>query len=123
MGVAANENAGARATCERCGEACKVAEQRNEDARMLRLAKEAKGLCANCAVTEWFVVSRLAEMHPSLPKGLESPSVQAQFATLMRGMGADMKPEEINWTKVVEHWTLPFPSTQRARRKTGARRG
>ncbi len=124
MGVVANENARTRATCERCGETCKVAEHRDENAKMLRHADKPKGLCANCAVTQWFIVMGLAEMHPSLPKALELPHVQKQFAAVMASGGADMKPEEINWTKVVEHWTLPFPGvTARARRKSGARRG
>lgn len=123
MGVVANENAGARATCERCSETCKVADRRDEDAKMLKKAAEPKGLCASCAVTEWFIVTGLAEMHPSLPKALDLPHVQKQFAAVMASGGADMKPEEIDWSRVIRHWNLPFSSKARARRKSGARRG
>ncbi|RTL26452.1 MAG: hypothetical protein EKK55_07720 [Rhodocyclaceae bacterium] len=121
MTIVANQNAGQPATCKRCGEPCKVAEARNEDARMLRLSKTPEGYCANCAVAEWFFVMNFREMHPTLPKGLDLPHVQAQFAVLMKNAGADMDPAEINWGKVIEHWDLPF--AKRAKGRSPRRRG
>jgi hypothetical protein len=43
------------------------------------------------------------------PAQLLWPPVQEQFARLMVAAGADMKPGEIDWKKVVENWHLPFP--------------
>ena len=102
--------AGQVATCERCGDPCKVADKRKDDATMLRLAKEPKGFCANCAVTEWLMLADRTGMIPEIePKHFLVPAIQAQFAQLMRTAKSDMDPREINWTKVVEHWNLPMP--------------
>jgi hypothetical protein len=98
----ANDNAGAIATCGRCGDPCRVAEAMDEDAKMLRLSKVPEGNCVNCAVAEWFYVTGLREAHPDLPAGLDAKPVQDQFAKIMKGQRADARPEEINWTGVAQ---------------------
>lgn len=100
-------NEGTVARCSRCGDPCKVASDANPDAKMLRYAKEPKGLCVNCAVAEWFLVSGMREMHPGA-SSLRHKSVQDQFARVMFAHAADAKPPEINWEKVIANWDLPF---------------
>lgn len=97
--------------CKRCGTRCKVAGPRNSNAKMLRLSKEPKGLCVNCAVHDW-----LRNTYPpniilaqSGPKILLYPHIQKQFADIMRTGFADAKPDEIDWDRIVENWDLPFP--------------
>lgn len=124
--------AGRVATCSRCGDPCKVSEARDPKAKMLRCAEKPSGYCVNCAVAEWFYVTGLREGCPD-PKGLLVPQIQEQFAKIMAASNADAKPSEINWTKVVANWDLPFrvgakktidpvahplpPPVRRARRK------
>ena len=96
--------------CERCGARCKVAGQRDSDAKMLRHSKEPKGLCVNCAVHDW-----LRNTYPpnillaqSGPKILLYSHIQDQFAEIMQVGFADAKPDEINWQMIVDNWELPF---------------
>lgn len=97
--------------CERCKAYCKVVGPRNSKAKMLRLSKEPKGLCINCAVHDWLRNTYppnilLAQSGPNI---LLYPHIQKQFADIMRIGFADAKPDEINWNLIVENWDLPFP--------------
>lgn len=119
---------GTTACCGRCQIPLKVATQRDPQATMLRLATEPKGLCANCAVTEWLIVANRSGMIPEIePQHFLAVPVQEQFARLMRTAHADMNPAEINWKWVVDHWHLPFPGLpakglpKAPRRRKGAR--
>lgn len=125
--------AGRVAYCSRCGDPCKVADTKDPAAKMLRAADKPSGYCVNCAVAEWFYVTGSREICPD-PKGLLVPQIQEQFAKIMAASNADAKPPEINWTKVVANWDLPFrigakktvdpvahplpPPIRRARRKS-----
>ena len=113
--LAANQNAGAVAHCERCGDLCKVAPDKNPNATMLRAADEPKGQCVNCAVAEWFFAIGLTEAHPDLPAGLNAKPVQEQFGRLMKTAISDATLTEINWTKVIANWNLPFKGAKKAR--------
>lgn len=97
--------------CERCGAHCRVDALRSSDAKMLRRSKEPKGLCINCAVSDW-----LRNTYPpnillaqSGPKVLLFPHIQEQFAEIMKVGFADAKPDEIVWQRIVDNWELPFP--------------
>lgn len=95
--------------CERCGARCLVEPPQESKAKMLRRSKK-KGLCVNCAVTDWFrntypINMQLAEYGPGI---LAHPHIRELFADIMRTAGADAKPEEINWNLVNENWDLPF---------------
>lgn len=104
-------SAGQTAECERCGDVCRVAQSRKVDATMLRASEKPKGFCANCAVTEWLMVADKTHMIPDIiPEHFLVPAVQEQFAKLMATAISDMDPREINWSKVVEHWSLPMPN-------------
>lgn len=97
--------------CERCGIQCKAGGTRSLKAKMLRLSKEPKGLCVNCAVHDWLrntypVNIQLAQYGP---KGLDHPQIQQLFTEIMQSNFADAKPDEINWNLIVENWDLPFP--------------
>lgn len=107
MAMPASPPAGRLGKCERCGDLCKVAAEKNPAAEMLRLAEEPKGYCVNCAVAEWFWVSRSRAMVPE-PDSLLWKPVQDQFAKIMVTARADAKPEEIDWKRVVANWNLPF---------------
>jgi hypothetical protein len=78
---------------------------------MLRHAKVPKGNCINCAVAEWFVVTGLRET--TEPKELLLPHIQTPFAVIMKMSKADGTPAEINWSKVVANWSLPFHTGKR----------
>lgn len=121
--------AGRVAKCSRCGDPCRVADKTNKEARLLKHAEQPKGNCSSCAVVEWFWIAGCRELVPD-PSNLAHKHVQEQFARVMISGGADMKPSEINWTKVIEHWNLPFvvgnksydpnqppPTAKRSRRK------
>lgn len=114
--LAANQNAGAIAHCNRCGDPCRVAPEKNPDATMLRKAAEPNGQCVNCAVAEWFFVTGLTEAHPDLPAGLDAKPVQEQFGKIMKTSISDATLAEINWTKVIANWNLPFKGAKKARR-------
>ncbi len=114
--LAANQNAGAIAACERCGDPCRVATKTNPDARLLKHATEPKGFCANCAVAEWFSQHEMISQIGDLPNALLIKPIQEQFMKVMIAGGADMKPNEITWTKVGQHWNLPFPKRTKTRR-------
>ena len=97
--------------CGRCGVRLRVDGSQNSQAKMLRRAKQPKGLCVNCAVHDWLrniypVNMLLAE---SGPKGLALPHIQEQFAGIMRVGMADALPDEISWELIIENWDLPFP--------------
>lgn len=111
------------AHCDRCGDPCKVNPNRNPDARMLRHAAEPKGFCVNCAVTQWFMNMEETIPMKDLPNALRAKPVQEQFCRLIQSANADAKPEEINWTKVVEHWALPFPKPPKKSRSKKAKKG
>jgi hypothetical protein len=96
--------------CERCGMHVRLAGPRNPDAKLLRRAKEPRGLCINCAVHDWMrntypVNSILDEGGPKI---LLHESVRQQFNAIMALGGADARPDEINWNLIVENWDLPF---------------
>ena len=114
--LAANQNAGAIAHCERCGDPCQVAPEKNPNATMLRAATVPKGQCVNCAVAHWFLVMGLTETHPTLPAGLDAQPVQEQFGRLMKVAISGASLAEINWTKVIANWSLPFPKRAKTRR-------
>jgi hypothetical protein len=106
--------------CDRCGIPCKVAEKGNEDARLLRKSTKPQGYCPDCGVAHFLqVISPMGQLIHDPAKQLLWEPAQKQFAEVMRAGGADMKPEEINWEKVVTNWALPFP--EQAKRKRGKR--
>lgn len=99
------------AFCERCGRMLRVAGPRNPDAKMLRRAKNPKGLCVNCATHDWLrntypVNMQLAEKGPGI---LLYPHIRDVFRHLLSTACADAKLDEINWNLIVENWELPFP--------------
>lgn len=111
-----NPDAGELTTCSRCGEPVRVASTRNLDARMLQhAASAADGHCVNCATAAWFVAMEMREDVVD-PQVLLRSDVQAAYGRIMQASGADAKPAEINWPKVVEHWHLPFATRRRTAR-------
>ena len=103
--------------CDRCGAPCRISPRRDPDAKLLRHATpQESGLCADCAVAEWFVVSDLRDSMD--PRALLLPHVQAQFVAVMRAGRADLTPAEIHWERVVANWHLPFVVTRRSGRTT-----
>lgn len=105
--LVSNSEAGQLTQCTRCSDTCRVAEDRNPDARFLRHSLEPKGYCVNCAVTEFLWVMGCRELNPR-PEDLRVPAVQEQFAKVVLSGHSDAKPDEINWEKVIAGWDLPF---------------
>jgi hypothetical protein len=106
--------------CDRCGVPCRVATESNEDARLLRKSTKPQGYCADCGVAHFLqVISPMGQLITDPAKQLLWEPAQKQFAEVMKAGGADLKPEEINWGKVVLDWALPFPEqTKKARRRS-----
>jgi hypothetical protein len=100
-------DSGAVGKCERCGDPCKVAPQKNPDARMLRASTVPQGYCVNCSVAEFFYVTGSRAICPD-PSSLRLKPIQEQFTRVMVAGKADAKPLEINWGHVIAHWDLPF---------------
>lgn len=135
------------ANCERCGIRCRVNGPGNQDARLLRLASEARGYCVNCAVAEWFQSQDMLMELLSRPRCqtcgghrdaklygerkctcekpkiataqemLRLPHVQALFARILVAGHADVNPAQIDWDEVIANWHLPFAKPKRKRRK------
>lgn len=98
--------------CERCKAPCKIGGARNPDAKMLRRSSEPKGLCINCAVQDFlrntYPVNIL--LAQSGPQVLLYPHLREPFADIMRAGLADAKLDEIDWSRIVKNWDLPFPN-------------
>ena len=99
--------------CARCGLRCRVASDRNPNAKMLRKSAVPTGLCATCAAHDWlrntYPTNMILNESQHGPRILLSPSIREQFAEIMRGQNADAKPDEINWNLMIENWDLPWP--------------
>lgn len=91
--------------CDRCGREATGAKG-DESARMLRRAEH--GECGECAVV--LFIQSLNNMHGGHmigdPKALLLPHVQEQFAAVMLAGMAEMKPDEIDWERVVQLWDI-----------------
>src|SRR5262245_33724497 len=100
----------AEAECGRCHVPLRVGGPGKADARVHRLAKDAKGLCVNCATHDFlrstYPVNMLLDQ--SGPQGLMHPQIQEQFAAIMRTGGSDASPDEISWETIVRNWELPW---------------
>jgi len=44
---------------------------------------------------------------------LRHPTIQAQFAEILRVGGSEMNPDEIDWDNVIGQWNLPWPKKYR----------
>ncbi|MFN5959197.1 MAG: hypothetical protein ACK462_14815, partial [Planctomyces sp.] len=62
-----NPNAGRIVNCDRCAVRCRIAATSNDQARLLKHAKD-RGFCPNCAITAW------------LRRFIESPHMKAALA-------------------------------------------
>jgi hypothetical protein len=109
-------------TCERCAKPCRVAESNTPDARLLRKSLIPKGLCLECATTEFLRVTEplgmLIEQHG--PECLRLEHIQKQFEVILLAGRSDAGPGEIDWDVVIANWHLPFPPPKGGR--TGGRR-
>jgi hypothetical protein len=134
------------ANCDRCGVRLKVGSPPNEDARLLKRATVAQGVCVNCAVTAWFQTiepireimgnprcqtcgkqksneyDRHRQCTCAKPKFhtpqeiVALPHVQAIFAQILAAGNSDAKPDEIDWLEVAANWDLPMPKKRKKRK-------
>lgn len=106
-----NSSIGAECNCERCGVRCRVGATKPSTAKMLRRAAKPKGVCNNCAVSEWlantYPVNMIIEESQHGPAVLLFQPIQEQFTAIMKG-NSDMEPGEINWQTIVNNWSLPL---------------
>ena len=97
--------------CVRCGKLCRPAESSNPGARPFRKAK--KGLCANCAVTQFLLCDDLEALHMGLLRNgievLKNPNIQNQFTQILKVGESELLAENIDWDTVIQQWDLPFP--------------
>lgn len=103
------QNAGALATCERCGRQCQVAPSRREDSKPFRLAKVPKGVCPECVMTQFLYTTYPVNMQidEAGPELLLNPMIPQAFEMSGLLQGCDLSIEEINWQRVVDNWKLP----------------
>lgn len=109
--------------CDRCGALCQVGADCNPDARLMRKSAVPKGLCVDCAMTNWL---KSIEPLPGLferrgPEVLLQPAIQVQVAQVLMAANADARADEVNWRTVITNWPLPFPSKRRARGREAGR--
>jgi hypothetical protein len=102
-------------SCDRCGRPCQVAPDRNPDARLLRKSAVPKGLCVDCATTEWLLNTYPCNLllDQSGPDVLRHGAIQEQFAAIMISGNADARPDEINWERVIANWDLPVKQVKK----------
>lgn len=95
--------------CERCGLPLRVAEPSNPKAELLRRSKEPKGVCLDCATTEWLMNNYPGNMllDRNGPKVLLQPPFQQRFGQIMQAGNADAPLDEIDWERIVANWELP----------------
>lgn len=86
----------------------RVNPDRNPDARLLRHSLT-EGVCANCAATAFLKGTEplATVMRGRGPEMLRDERVAAQFAAVMAAGGADARPDEIDWSTVIDQWWLP----------------
>ena len=97
--------------CLRCGRQCQPGKSNNSEARPFRRAK--KGLCPDCAVTHFLLCPELEVLRIGILREgirtLKNPTIQAQFAEILKIGKSEMSIDEINWDRVIDQWELPFP--------------
>ena len=106
-------NTNPNARCDRCGRPCLGAPTEKPEARAFR--KAVKGVCLDCAVV--LFLQRLANMYGpgtfgNLPEALRLEHVQEQFAAMMRAANAEAIPDDINWERVIELWSIEPPAKE-----------
>ena len=119
------KNAGKQVDCSRCGAPCMVASKRNLKARPFQHGDgENGGFCGNCAATE-FLQSPAIDISYLLPEGtdvreaLGAAHVQECFANILKAGMSDLKDFEVDWSKIIENWHLPF---RKRRGKSGPKK-
>ena len=95
--------------CVRCGKSCQTTKSQNPEARPFRYAH--KGLCANCAVTQFLLSEKMEPIRTRLLRNgievLRNPAIQAQFARILATGGSELSAERIDWDVVIKNWDLP----------------
>lgn len=98
-------------SCVRCGRPCKPGESTNPEARPFRRAQ--KGLCENCAVTQFLLCDDLEAMRMGLLRNgievLKTPNIQEQFGKMLEVGQSELAVEQIDWDTVIAQWDLPWP--------------
>ncbi|MCE2968028.1 MAG: hypothetical protein ACK55O_14355 [Phycisphaerales bacterium] len=113
-----NPNAGRIVNCDRCAVRCRIAATSNDQARLLKHAKD-RGFCPNCAITAWlrrFIESphmkAALACNPSgekPPECFRLPHLQEQIGRVLAAGQADLPAEALDWDEIIANWDLPFP--------------
>ena len=108
--------------CSRCHVRCRTGTP-DPKARLLQESAGPRGLCVNCAVTQFFKDEKYGvsleqvmcgsdllktDSPKDVTKALLLPHVQQQFSEILRVGFAQVRPEDIDWLEVVANWDLPF---------------
>jgi hypothetical protein len=97
--------------CERCAVLITLApeERRHEGSHPFRLAKEPKGVCANCVMTQFLYNTYPINMQidDAGPELLLNPAIREAFTRCGLLEHADLNIDEVNWAAVVRNWKLP----------------
>lgn len=91
-----------------------MATDRNEVARVLRKSATGKGVCVNCAATQFLrTMEPLATVIATKGPGvLLNPAAQVRFAAMLTAGDSDADGAEVDWQHVVDYWDLPLPSAR-----------
>ena len=97
--------------CVRCKRPCEPGDSQNPEARPFKRAE--KGLCPNCAVTQFLLCRDLEPLRIGLLRNgievLRKPAIQRQFSNILKVGRSDLQADEINWDTVISQWELPWP--------------
>lgn len=93
--------------CQRCGIACAPGGPGNPEAQLLRRAN--CGVCVTCGVALFIKAtpSMMIGIKQHGPAMLLAPHIQEGFARLLASGKADARPDEIDWSRLVDQWDLP----------------
>lgn len=106
--------------CARCGAACYIPGASNSDARLLRAATDALGVCPACHITAFLQDKQFPFREFIEARGvdvvLRDPRVQQQIAEVVAAANADVPASQIDWERVITNWDLPHPKRKRTKR-------
>lgn len=105
---------GTSVACPRCGTACCIGERPDEE-QLLGIANSAYGLCLECVIHWWLYT--VDGFHWCIDKNevvflslLMMPGIQQHLGVALRHAPTPVNPDQINWVKLVQQWSLPWPA-------------
>jgi hypothetical protein len=109
--------------CDRCGVHLRFRPQTgNAGARVMRHARQPKGVCATCGFRQWLATDYGGALEEIIrrdckndPIVLKSPHIREMIQRLMIVGKCDAPFEEIDFDRLVAQWDLPIAGKRKGR--------